>query len=646
MSTLKYTLIHPGNPDTAYALITHAGVYKTVDGGTSDWREVNNGLTVTNNTFNTKTGSIHPITFEPTILTATGGVFKTSDGGTNWVPKNTGFSDSLQVRVLERRLHNPDIQYAGTLAGELYITVDDADNWSLVNAGSPVATGITALVFDPADTNRMYVPSTNGDYYLSTDGGTTWTQQSSNIVGYTGMVSMAVDPDNANNFYMGGNAGVYRSTDQGTTWSFGGAGMGATVYGAAVNPNNQDIIYIASANGMWKTTDQGANWARINNGFPGATPYPSITDMAMDMTDPDIIYVSGYSATFGIYKTIDGGSNWVLSDSGITDKQIRALKYANHDTIYALSRHGLFKTEDGGGYWETVAGVDSTALSLAIDPQNSDNLYAGLLGPTQIQKSIDAGATWTDIAINDQDTTVICIAIAPSSPDIIFIGTRGSDNCMANVYRSTDAGLTWEIKSTGLPQLHDPPSWRYPANYYADQPLGINGIAIDPINPNIVYAAIIAEGGVYKTTDGGDTWNPMNDGYEGYPRTHGCFVDPTDRNTLYLTSAYGFWAYTTSDTLEPTPELKKAIAYANPARGNSVMFVYHLDASADVTIRVYNLAKELVASIAESKTAGDQGTRLDISEIPSGIYLYQITTEDAATGDIEHWERQKLAIIR
>ena len=99
-----------------------------------------------------------------------------------------------------------------------------------------------------------------------------------------------------------------------------------------------------------------------------------------------------------------------------------------------------------------------------------------------------------------------------------------------------------------------------------------------------------------------------------------------------------------ADTIK-LPE-RAAIAYPNPTKTGQVTFFYHLDVSAEVTIRVYNVAKELVSFQTENKQSGNQRTIWYARGLAAGIYIYQITTKDQATGKVENWKRQKLAIIR
>ncbi len=653
MGTCLRTLFHPQDPDTVYALnLNGGGVWKSLDGGASDWIEINNGIPpMARSIFS---GTINPNSPNELWIAAMGaGIYKTTDGGANWVAKNNGLT-SLFTYSVESDPQNPSVLYSGTSDGLISKSTDGAENWTCLNTGSPFPCGVWDIAIDPTDTNLIYFAGGGvNNFYKSTDGGETWSLKNTGIVGYSFIVYLTIDPVNSNILYLSGYSGaVHKSTDYGETWFFSGIGLPVQTEAIAIDYTDPDILYATGGiyhggSGVYKSTDRGVTWFRKINGFPPNIPYPYVRSIVMDPTNPGILYIGGYPIwslfSIGVYKTTDAGDTWVEKSNGLTSDIVRALAInpSDPDILYTSTPAGLFKTVDAGDNWEITL-EDTLVFSLAIDPTNPNRVYVGTIGPpVKIYKSTDDGVTWTSASISDEDTAVICIAVAPANPNIVYVGTEG-----AHVYKSTDAGQTWQEKSNGLPQLNDPPFWRYPKMYRIDAPEGVNSLAIDSYNSNLVYAGVCYdEGSIYKTTNGGESWEVMNNGYAGYsPQT--LVIDPADRTTVYAGSYGGVWTYTNSGTLEPIPELKKAIAYANPARGNHVVFAYQLNFNAEVTLRLYNLVKELVASVTEQKLAGDCVTRLDISNIPAGVYLYQITTEDAATGEIEHWERQKLAIIR
>ncbi len=653
MGTLSHTVFHPQNPDTAYALTNFQGVWKTVNGGASDWLECNNGLGSTARRITY--GTVHPNSpNDMCILAAATGIFKSVDGGALWSAKNNGNPDSTRISCFERQPQDPNVLFAATSNGRIYRSNDNAENWTCLNLGNELPVNLRTIIIDPTNPNMMYAGA-NGQnqFWKSTDGGINWTLKNNGLTGFGGWIhGMTIDPTNPAVLYLNGYSGaIAKSTDRGESWFFAGTGIGQEINAIAVDYSNPNNLYAAGigwvgGSGVWQSTDKGQTWARLTNGFPADRPYPSLNVMVMNPTDPNILYVGGRPmpagfASIGVYKTVDGGVSWVAANNGLVNLEINALAIdpSNPNKIFAATAGGLFKTNNGGDQWDSTTLMNPLVRSLAIDPQNANIVYAGLFGAATVSKSTDGGETWSGTQIASDDSTVICIAIARSNSNIIYAGTIG-DNAGVYAYKSTDAGQTWQKKSGGLPKLVDPDSWRW------HRPKGLNTLAIDPINANVVYAGAALEGGIYRTTDGGESWSAMKNGYNGYPFTDILVIDPADRKTLYAGSYAGVWSYTASTTPEPAPDTNQAVVFPNPARGNSVTFAYYLDFNAEITLKVYSLSKELVTSVTEQKAAGDCSTILDITNIRPGVYFYQITTKNLTTEEIDHWKRQKLAIIR
>ncbi len=148
-------------------------------------------------------------------------------------------------------------------------------------------------------------------------------------------------------------------------------------------------------------------------------------------------------------------------------------------TLYAGASFGsVFKSTDGGGSWAMVeAGVNVHAL--AVDPLTPSTLFAGTW--SGIFKSTDAGLTWQAANTGLTDTIVYALAIDPRTPTTLYAGT------MSGVFKSTDTGATWQAASTGLDNA------------------SVGGLAIDPWTPTTLYA-VGSKTGLFKSTDGGGSW--------------------------------------------------------------------------------------------------------------------------------------------
>ena len=147
--------------------------------------------------------------------------------------------------------------------------------------------------------------------------------------------------------------------------------------------------------------------------------------------------------------------------------------------------------------WTPVGPPGGAVYGLAVDPKDTNVLYAGTFGGG-IWKSKDGGANWTRLAGLRPDETVNAMAVSPADGRIVLAGG------FAGLYRSADAGSTW---TTVLDQKHSQPS--------------MTGFAFDPSKPATVYASTDSDGhpaGVFKSTDAGVTWKPANGGIHSNSR--------------------------------------------------------------------------------------------------------------------------------
>lgn len=305
-----------------------------------------------------------------------------------------------------------------------------------------------------------------------------------------------------------------RGTAQGfdAEWIEQGPGnIGARINTVAVNPQNEDIIYAGfSGGGVFKTTDGGTTWIPIFDD----QAFLSIGDIVIDANDPNTIYVgtgdpniSGYPYIGdGVYKSTDAGKTWTnigLSEQRITSKII--LHPSESNTLYVstmgipfepTNEKGLYKTTDGGGTWSQILFVDDSTgiIDMVMDPNDPETLYA---------------AAWTRVRNN-------------------FVSVVESDK--AQIWKTTDGGTNWNVLTSGLPSTVE----------------SRIGLAISATDSEKLYAIYVdADGynieGVFKTTDAGANWTPLNTDYvlDGVLGGFGWYfgkirVNPTDDEEVYI----------------------------------------------------------------------------------------------------------------
>src|SRR5262245_11885729 len=369
------------------------------------------------------------------------------------------------------------------------------------------------------------------------------------------VVTLAIDPTMPDTLYGGGDRGVFKSTDGGSTWSVNAgltypigirfSGTYPSVTALAVDPATPGSLFAgAIGGGVFKSTDGGNTWNATNSWF--VSPFIGVSALVIDPSTPGTLY-AGFFAYYevcllcegrveampagaggpdfpalgdGVFKSTDGGNTWNAASTGLDfgySVYALAIDPATPSILYAGTETGVFKSTDGGGTWDAI--LPGYVAALAIDPISPGTLYAGT--PSGVFKSTDGGGTWD---ITGWTAPVDALVIDPGAPATLYAATAscGSDGCLNKVFKSTDGGGTWS--ATGLNEPYE----RTPL---ADTPLSAIKVvlAIGPTTPATLYAGTIS--GVFKSTDGASAWRRTTSGTNDW--VSALAVDPTTPNALY-----------------------------------------------------------------------------------------------------------------
>ncbi len=283
--------------------------------------------------------------------------------------------------------------------------------------------------------------------------------------------------------------------------SIGPAMTGGRIIDVAVNPNDFTNYYVASGNGgLWKTTNNGITFTSV---FDNQNSY-SIGAVELDPINPNTIWVGT-------------GEN------------------SNHNNV--TYGDGIYKSEDGGLSWNNMGLAESQHIGgIVIDPTNSNIIYVAAMGGLRtsggdrgVFKSEDGGKTWSNVLKISEYTGCYEVHLDPRFSNIVYAvahqrmrylysGVSGGPE--SAIYKSVDSGTTWQKLSNGLPS----------------EDIGRTGLAISPVNPDIIYAIIEAkdEKGIYKSDNRGASWTKQNSYISSYPfYFQKIYCDTKDVNTIY-----------------------------------------------------------------------------------------------------------------
>lgn len=290
--------------------------------------------------------------------------------------------------------------------------------------------------------------------------------------------------------------------------------------------------------------------------------------------DPLINYIG--AASGGLWKTEDGGVSWkpIFDDQNVSSIGSVALAPSNPNIVWVGTGEtflirpahamgdGIYKSEDGGKTWQNM-GLEKTGRigRIVIHPSNPDIVYAAALGHTYgpqqergVYRTTDGGKTWEQVLFVDEGTGAADIAIDPKNPDNLFAGmwsihinTWGlnSGGPGGGVYRSTDGGDTWEpMTEKGLPGGEG-------------HPVGKTAVALCYDQPNVVYALFEIESpALYRSDDGGENWTLMtrdHDIAERAPYYTRIAVAPDNPDEIYFISVRFAQSLDGGKTLEKNP---------------------------------------------------------------------------------------------
>jgi len=485
---------------------------------------------------------VNPVNPSNVFVAGVTGVYKSLDGGVTWqgvtgIP-TTGYIGSIAVNPL-----TPATVFAAGVGG-VYRSVDGGSNWVQLFGGIPLGSYSNSVAIDAKPASVAVYAVINWAVYRSVDNGNSWTPVAP--IGpreFALTVAIGSSPKSSSSLFalaLDGNSGatsVFKSLDAGASWAPAGPSHPAndTLLSFAVDPTRQSTLYAgALQSGVSASFDGGANWATVGRHLVGMT----MSRVAVAPSAPNTVYGGSYHD--GMFVSTDHGRTWAGfgADAGGTSAVLAlTVSPAAASTAYAGTGRGALVTVDGGATWSPmnsglplVDGFNPPAVTaLAVDPATPNTIYAGTNG-AGIYKTTD-GHNWTPASNGLAGANVYSVAINPKDPNTLYAstydGTEGPPDSRVGmgVFKSTDGGADWTPVNVGLTNML------------------IRTLAVDSANPTTLYAGCNGNG-IFKSVNGAATWTLSNNGVGSYPSN--IVVDPANSSTVY-TSTYDAGAFQSND---------------------------------------------------------------------------------------------------
>lgn len=390
-------------------------------------------------------------------IAANGGCFKSTDGGVVWTKIKEGTFGSVTVTT-------GNLCYLSSNSHSyLFKSVDGGSTWN-----QTTSTGIEysskALVIDGMN---MYAWSIDENYdgkiAKTTDGGSTWTRVLDNLT----CPVRGIMRKTAGSFIACGSGGLFMSSTNGNSWDIVQQGLFKGKLNDICFINNTTAFAVSEAGVIVKTTDQCSSWQVLNSGTTEKL-------WGICATSENTLYAVGNNNT--LLKTTDGGLTWNSSNSGYTMGFAHQgeIAFVDDNTGYAVMTD-VFKTTDAGATWTDLS-VPFTSTGISIP--NSDTIYVSAF--FGVNRSVDGGASWTNV--NPMSSIFWGIDFLDAKKGIAAFQNY-------KVFNTEDAGNTWT-------------DHHFQGESFRDAHM---------VDENIFYA-IGLKGLILKSTDAGTTWNEVQSG--------------------------------------------------------------------------------------------------------------------------------------
>ncbi|MBX7109282.1 MAG: T9SS type A sorting domain-containing protein [Chitinophagales bacterium] len=458
---------------------------------------------------------------------ASGGIFKTTDGGLNWTPV---FDAQPYLAIGAITIDPSDHQtvWAGTgdlnisgypfIGDGIYKSIDGGLTWT--HMGLTAQCIVAKIIVDPTNSAIIYaaamgIPffeSADRGLYKSTDGGLTWNQVLfvDEDAGIIDVVMSPADPltlyaaswnrirNNQSTVVYGPDAHIYKSTNGGNTWSVLTNGLPAfntCRIGLAISQQNPSKLYAMIVDttlvlqGVYKTVNAGSSWSNVTGNFDNGvfgTQGWYFGKIYVNPANDNQIYVPGVD----LQKSSDGGNNWSTATPPWWTYEVHAdghyMDFVNENTFYYCTDGGMYKTTDNCATWSDAEDIPNTQFyHVAYNPFQADQVFGGAQDNGTTGGSALGINGWERIYGGDGFKPVY----DPVNSNLFYVETQNGGLAYTN-----NGGLSFDDFTNGI-DWNDRVSWDMP-------------YIISPVNHTVFYCGTYR---VYKRNGAPNgSWSPVS----------------------------------------------------------------------------------------------------------------------------------------
>lgn len=555
-----YTLcVEPGNGDVVYSGYSSkpfqdfAMIRASYDGGQSWFTslEINGADAVTS--IDIDDASPNRV-FAASTSEHGGGVWRSETRGENWAQPNPFFNFTT-IHSFAVAPSDPSTVLVGVWGGGAFKTSNGGETWSLLAADEAVSAA--GIAFHPTDTRILYVADrTQPLLHRSRDGGETFESVFSAGSGYSRLMGVTVDPSDPSCLYtiamftpsaMDRAPGIHGSlfrieSDEAVEIT---GDLPRLPLSVTVDPSDSDVLYaVLHGHGVYKSADRGVSWVEISvpgnglprSGFFSLTISPFASDTLYLVGGCDVQFGTFASAGLnpdivnGVYRSLDGGASWTCLNQGVLGAASGAVKSITFSSTFPGT---LIVAAENGLFVSTDNGS-----SWLQDKQLPYSTLGGaaLTGDHILALTNGAGvfrgkySSNGSIAWQPESLINSHIYFAQVLADSSLPGTLYASAYPGGIFKSTDGGETWHEANFGM------------TSFTVDDPLrqGYYALDLSRSNSDVLYLGLYGKG-MYKSMDAAGTWRPMN-GDEGTmvgQAITSLAVDPNDENQVFVSTETG-----------------------------------------------------------------------------------------------------------